>query len=235
MRLNGKRHAKLDWRQGTKVSPIERIVTWKKPKKTNSSNLSIEAWAALPDEINLRYIKVGYENRGGNKSTIVIVTNLLDSNKYDPIKVANLYAERWHIELKLRDVKTTLKMELFAVKSPEMAEKTLRMLTIVYNLIRYHIQKSAFLAGKVVWQMSFKSSIHFLTSSHGLIKLHSNKPSKIKEYLNKLWEILSTKVLCVRPFRREPRAIKRRPKPYPMLTKPRNEFQEIPHRSRYKK
>jgi len=39
------------------------------------------------------------------------------------------------------------------------------------------------------------------------------------------------------PFagRREPRAVKRRPKPYPLLNKPRHQFVEIPHRNAYRK
>ena len=36
-----------------------------------------------------------------------------------------------------------------------------------------------------------------------------------------------------RPNRTEPRAINRRPKPYPLLNKPRRKFKEIPHRNRY--
>jgi hypothetical protein len=36
-----------------------------------------------------------------------------------------------------------------------------------------------------------------------------------------------------RPGRREPRARKRRPKPYPLLNKPRRKFKDIPHRNRY--
>ena len=36
-----------------------------------------------------------------------------------------------------------------------------------------------------------------------------------------------------RPDRREPRAVKRRPKPYPLLNQPRRKFVEISHRSRY--
>ena len=36
-----------------------------------------------------------------------------------------------------------------------------------------------------------------------------------------------------RPHRREPRAVKRRPKPYPLLNQPRHKFVEISHRSRY--
>jgi hypothetical protein len=35
-----------------------------------------------------------------------------------------------------------------------------------------------------------------------------------------------------RPNRREVRALKRRPKSYPYLNRPRQRFQEIPHRSR---
>jgi hypothetical protein len=36
-----------------------------------------------------------------------------------------------------------------------------------------------------------------------------------------------------RPNRREPRAVKRRPKPYPLLNRPRHQFVEISHRGRY--
>jgi hypothetical protein len=35
--------------------------------------------------------------------------------------------------------------------------------------------------------------------------------------------------------RREPRAVKRRPKPYPLLTRPRRRYREIVHRNRYRK
>ena len=37
-----------------------------------------------------------------------------------------------------------------------------------------------------------------------------------------------------RPGRREPRAVKRRPKPYSWLTQPRHQFIEIPHRNAYR-
>jgi hypothetical protein len=36
-----------------------------------------------------------------------------------------------------------------------------------------------------------------------------------------------------RPGRREPRAVKRRPKPYPRLTSHRGQFMEIQHQNRY--
>jgi hypothetical protein len=48
-----------------------------------------------------------------------------------------------------------------------------------------------------------------------------------------LLEIIAQDQVPDRPGRREPRAVKRRPKPYPLLNRPRRLFQEIPHRNRY--
>jgi hypothetical protein len=52
-----------------------------------------------------------------------------------------------------------------------------------------------------------------------------------------LWEDLLVNLmrdqLPLRPNRYEPRAVKRRPKPYSLLNKPRHQFKEIPHRNRY--
>ncbi len=54
-----------------------------------------------------------------------------------------------------------------------------------------------------------------------------------------LWDDLVTNivrdVVPLRPGRKEPRAVKRRPKPYPLLNKPRHQYKETPHRSRYRK
>lgn len=46
-----------------------------------------------------------------------------------------LYEERWKIEVKFRDIKTTMGFEKLRVKSPEMALLTMQMVQIVYNLI----------------------------------------------------------------------------------------------------
>jgi hypothetical protein len=46
--------------------------------------------------------------------------------------------------------------------------------------------------------------------------------------------ILQSKLL-IRPYRSEPRAVKKRPKAYPLLTKHRSIFHPIPHQKRYSK
>ncbi|MFA6567335.1 MAG: hypothetical protein WCS96_03915 [Victivallales bacterium] len=47
--------------------------------------------------------------------------------------------------------------------------------------------------------------------------------------------LIADAILPHRPFRRETRAVKRRRKPYQILTKPRRIFMEIQHIKKYKK
>jgi hypothetical protein len=56
-----------------------------------------------------------------------------------------------------------------------------------------------------------------------------------KRLVTDLIEFIAEDQVPERPFRREPRAVKRRPKPHQLLNKPRHEMVEISHRSRYTK
>ncbi len=236
MRLHQARHRKLDWRRGKRLSSIDRLVTWKKPScQPKTSELSAQEWEALPDEMTMRYIKLGFEDRDGCKRSLVVVTDLLDPVEFDAVELSCLYARRWEIELKLRDVKTTLGMEFFAVRSPEMAHKTLWMMLIAYNLMRTLMQQAATEADRPIWHMSLKGTLDLVTSSHESFRPLAGKPRLLQKRYQDLLEICATKILDIRPFRHEPRAVKRRPKPFQLLTKPRHVFQEIPHKSRYRK
>jgi hypothetical protein len=236
MRLHQARHRKLDWRRGKKLSPIDRLVTWKKPvRQPESSDLSPEQWQALPEEMTLRYIKMSFEDRYGRKQSLVVVTDLLDPVEFDAVELSCLYARRWEIELKLRDVKTTLGMEFFAVRSPEMAHKTLWMMLIAYNLMRGLMQQAATAAQRPVWHMSLKGTLDLVTSSHESFRHLAGRPRLLQIRHADLRKLCATKTLDIRPFRHEPRAVKRRPKPFQLLTKQRHVFQEVPHKEGYRK
>ena len=132
--------------------------------------------------------------------------------------------------MKLRDVKTTLGMEFFNVKTPEMAHKTLYMMIIAYNLLRALMQRSSVEAGLPVWHMSFKGTLDLINASHGNFKTIAGKPLLLRRQREEWLAIAATKTLDIRPFRREPRALKRRPKPFQILTSHRHVFQEQPHK-----
>ena len=62
-----------------------------------------------------------------------------------------LYKKRWHIEVDLRNIKTTLGMETLSCKTPEMVEKEMWVYFLAYNLIRLLMAQSALLPVKKAW------------------------------------------------------------------------------------
>lgn len=235
MRLHQARAKVLDWRKGKRLSPHERLVTWHRPQRPAGTTLSKEEWEALPATLQLRIIKLRYENRMGRMDELIVVTTLLDPKLHNGLDLAELYARRWDIELKLRDLKITLGMEFFAVKSPAMAHKTLWMSVIAFNLIRCLMQRAAAEVEEPVWHLSFKGVLDLVVASHESFRIHAGKPRNRAAAMNHLLSICATKRIDLRPFRREPRAVKRRPKNFQLLTKPRAVFQETHHRDKYRK
>ena len=236
MRLHQARHRVLDWRRGRRLSGIARLVTWHKPpRQPHGSELSSEEWDALPNEMSLRMIKMAYEDRSGRRRDLVVVTTLLDNSAYDEYELFELYARRWDIELKLRDLKTTLGLEFLDVRTPEMARKTVLMMMIANNLMRTIMQRAAIEAERPLWHVSFKGILDLTLASHASFRSLAHSPRKRRKRRREFIAICATKQLDIRPFRHEPRAVKRRPKSHGYLTKPRAIYREIPHREHHRK
>ena len=234
IRLHQSRHRVLDWREGKKLSESERLVIWNKPLQSKGSLLSAEQWEALPATLGIRLIKHRCQGRDKKPRDIVIATTLSDL-KHTGKELAALYEQRWDIELKIRDIKTTLGMEDFAVRTPDMAGKTVTMMMIAYNLIKAVSQQAALKSGKSIAMMGFKGVLDIVVSYRGNYLGHQCHALKRMALHQTLLEIISTKLLDKRPGRKEPRAIKKRPKPFPWLTSHRSEYIEIQHRSNYRK
>ncbi len=233
MRLHQSRHRTLDWRKGRKIDKHQRLVTWRKPtRQPSGSTLDAAEWAALPDEMEIRLFRFYYEDRDGKKRRMVLATTLIDHEKYDWIELAALYAQRWDIELRLRDVKTTLQMDHLRVKTPETARKTLRMALIAYNLIKSSCQEAGQAAGKDLRLMSFKGALDTIVANTARYLRRQKQAGKIREIWASTIEMIAEKLINFRPFRREPRAQKKRPKNFSYLTAPRAEYKEIPHRGK---
>lgn len=97
------------------------------------------------------------------------------------------------------------------------------------------MQEAAKQEGHPIWKLSFKGALDTLRSSHESFRSLTCKPRLLRITRNQVLEEIGSQVLHIRLFRQEPRAMKRRPKNYQFLTKPRHEFTEIPHRSTYRK
>jgi hypothetical protein len=58
---------------------------------------------------------------------------------------------------------------------------------------------------------------------------------KQEQLMVALLEIIAPDQVPARPGHREPRAVKRRPKPYQLLNRPRHRMKELQHRGKYRK
>jgi len=55
---------------------------------------------------------------------------------YSATDIADLYYQRWDVELFFRDIKTTMGMDILGCRTPAMVRKEILMHLIVYNSIR---------------------------------------------------------------------------------------------------
>ena len=130
--------------------------------------------------------------------------------------VKDLYKSRWNVELDLRHIKTTLGMETLSCKTPEMAFKELWIYMLAYNLIRLLMAQSAFLTECLPRTLSFKHTVQLWVSF-----ISQRRRTYDYEQVSVLLLMIAERRVGKRPGRIEPRAVKRRPKPMPLLTKPR--------------
>ena len=83
-------------------------------------------------------------------------------------------------------------------------------------------------------RLSFKGTVDALRQfSLAMARARSRK--KQQQLRANLLEIIARDQVPKRPGRREPRAVKRRPKPYQWLNRPRHQMNELQHRSKYRK
>jgi hypothetical protein len=228
-RVKGSRRG--DLRRGTRLSPEERLVQWRKPKE-RAWTLSAHQWALLPEVLTLRVVRCRLQLPGFRTRQVLLVTTLLDSTQYPPKALSQLYFRRWAMELTLRNIKTTLQMDHLSCKTPDNLEREIRMHFLVHNLVRRLMLEAARRHRVALERISFAGSLA-AARRYGEALLQA-RTARQRSYLRQeLLRVLAADLLPNRPGRREPRAVKRRPKAYPLLMCPRNRFREIPHQNRY--
>jgi hypothetical protein len=186
----------------------------------------------MPDSIAVRVVTVTSDPTAGFRSAeLQIACTVLDPEEMSASRVAALYQSRWRVELFIDDLKTTLGMAVLTTLSPAMIRRELLVHIIAYNLLRALMVHGTTTGGEGV---SFKGTIDRL--NHWLPMILPSDSAKVRmRIVTDLLELIAEDQLPDRPFRREPRAVKRRPKPHQLLNVPRQQMTEISHRSRYKK
>ena len=204
----------------------DRIVRWYRPKKP-TGNATIEQWDALPESIDVRLVDVSIPESGFRTRSYTIITTLTDAARYSRGDLAQLYRRRWQVELDLRNIKTTMRFAELRGRSPQMVLLELDAALIAYNFVRALMSAAARPKGPRPTELSFAASVQAIRQFLPAMRRTQ------KQLLRALIETIRQCPLHQRPGRTEPRAKKRRGTNFALLNKPRKDFIDIPHRSRY--
>jgi hypothetical protein len=221
-----------DLRRGKRLGQNDRLVVWKKPQNWERRYLPLALWKRIPAELSVRILRYALRRPGFRTRSITLVTTLLDAERHPAEQLALLYARRWQIELWFRDLKTAMGMDVLRCQSPQMIHKEVEMYFIAYNLTRCLMLQAVREFSADVTRLSFKGTVDTVRQfSIAIAQARSRK--KQKELIDKLLHTIAQDRVPERPDRREPRAVKRRPKPCAWLTKPRHKYKDSQHRNRY--
>jgi hypothetical protein len=180
----------------------DHVVVWFKPKR-KPSWMTAEEYAKLPEEIKVRELRYRVQVPGYRVREITLVTTLLDATRYSASALADLYYRRWQVEINFKHIKISMKMDVLRCETVDGVLKELAVFALAYNLVRSVMAESADLKGVEPERISLVDAVRWLIGV----------------------EEADVSVLVVNPSRRgraAPRVVKRRPKQYMRMTKPRS-------------
>jgi hypothetical protein len=210
---------KFDFRKGRILGSEDHVVTWTKPMRPEW--MDERTYARIPNEMKVRELRFEVEQPGFRVNELVLVTTMLDATEYTKEELANLFLQRWNIELDLRSIKDVLQMDVLRCKSPEMVEKEIWMHILAYNLIRGVAAKAADAHDKQPRQISFKGTLQTMTEFREALRRAT--PEERERLVKAMLEAISQHIVGDRFGRVEPRANKRRSKSQRYLTEPRRQ------------
>jgi len=214
-----------DFRTGFRLGDNDCLVTWHRPRKwLPSFGISLEEFEQLPDQMTLRMVRTTRAPRGFRSRSIVIITTILDPAEASADDLLALYRDRWTVELNLRSLKTTMNMQVLRGRSADVVRKEIVTHLLLYNLIRLLMWEAARGANKDPQRLSFAGTLHRLQAVACRLLLRSPPGSSASTLLMRLLMWIAGDDLPNRPNRFEPRRVKRRPKNYSRLTKPRAHY-----------
>lgn len=168
-RLHQKR--KVDFRRGRRLGTEDHVVEWTKPPRPDW--MDEELYALIPETMLVRELRVHVEEKGFRVDELVLATTMVDDQEYSKEELADLFLERWNIELDLRSIKIAMEMDVLRCKTAEMVVKEIWTYLLAYNLIRGLIAAAAEAHGKEPRRLSFKGALQALQAFRDSLGLAS--------------------------------------------------------------
>jgi len=213
----------VDFRRGRRLGKDDHLVEWTRPQR--ASWMDKEEYAMIPATLTVRELRVRVGQRGFRTRVLTVVTTLLDAGSFSHSELAGLYRGRWHVELDLRSIKLTLKMDVLRCKSPAMVRKELWGHLLISNLIRGVMAESARRHAVLPRRLSFQGARQMLDGFR--VELNGASPGSMDGLIEVMMRMMSRLRVGDRPDRYEPRVRKRRAKAYPLMHTPRKQSKKL--------
>jgi DDE family transposase len=209
---------KFDFRRGRRLGAKDHVVRWRKPARPGWMDEA--TYEQMPDELVIRELHIKVQEAGFRVSELVLVTTMHDPERSSKEELADLFFDRWNIELDLRSIKDVMQMDVLRCKSPGMVEKEIWMHALAYNLIRGVMARAAGANDEQPRQVSFKGALQTMTAFQDYLRQAA--PRERGRLVEEMLRAIASHRVGDRPNRVEPRANKRRPKPQRYLNESRD-------------
>ena len=173
---------------------------------------------SLPERLPVRLIRVKFLFNGKPGLTW-LVTTLLDEDLHRRRDIVKLYRDRWGIETRIGELKTTLQMNVLRSKGPKAVRYEAAATILAYNLLRMVIHQAAKRNETPPDRISFAAAIK-LVLAYSLPLRMVGSTQRQTVYARMLRDIARCRN-PMRPGRVEPRRVKRNARAYPWLNIPR--------------
>lgn len=210
---------KYDFRKGRCLGVEDHVVSWTRPERPEW--MDQRTYAQVPEELTVRELRITVAQPGFRVNELVLVTTLLDAEVTTKEEVAQLFLQRWNIELDFRSIKDVLQMDVVRCKTAEMVRKEIGVHLLAYNLIRAVMVEAAEAHGKKPRQVSFKGALQTMTAFQDALRWAT--PSDREHLMKEVLKAIASHEVGDRFGRTEPRANKRRPKQQRYLMEPRSQ------------
>jgi hypothetical protein len=211
-----------DFRRGQRLGKYDHLIVWTRPQRP--AWMEKEAYAQIPETLQLREIRYNIIEPGRRTQTIDIITTLVDADEYTTEDIAELYGFRWNSELDIRSIKASLNLGHVRCKSPEMVHREVWTTILGYNLIRTTAAGAALIHGKQPRQVSFTSTCQYVLASWMQLSSGLIVEAILEDYLLLMLKQIAACEVANRPGRLEPRVLKRRRHGYKLMQKPRDQL-----------
>ena len=199
-----------DFRRGQRLGVRDHRTRWTKP--TRPEWMTPEQYDAFAHELTVREVDIGGK---------ILVSTLTDQRTIHKGELLALYEQRWHVELDIRNIKTTMGMDVLSCMTPEMVDKEVMVYLLAYNMIRLLMAQAALQSQCHPRQLSFRHAVQLWIA--WITRVPSGQHESLRDELF-VW--MAQIRVGHRPGRVEPRARKRRPKPYPWLKESRQQARQ---------